>query len=323
MATVTTPTRAVAPTARFALTMDQLHLLQEHCQGVALPAEFFSSWSPELTDDERAWREREAEAGLIEQGLLAANAESTDTGDDADVSGTPLDEITDRVHDALRGFLSIFASPALLIDVRAWNNQRTIVQCTAVLRGYAVQLVRTQRLDEHGANPRNEELVELSAFDLPALVPELLRSLEVVNGERTPASTMASGSLLLPLTKAQGLIEAIRGGRPEIIEGAARELGHPEAVEIAREIAFGIDGGFTFAAQSPITGDAANRQWLLGSSGWFEIAVDLPLEGVGKSDASVIDIVDAGSVRVQSAAASAIVAQVTTAVATLTGGLRG
>ena len=304
----TTPTAPTTP-ARFGLTVDQLHLLQSRCPGITLPAEFHSAWGAEVPENERDERMLVAELGLIDQGLL--RAAPTDA---------PTDDFAARVHPAVLGFLGLFTEPALLLAVHSWGGGRTIVQTIAVRAGFAASLVRGQRLDDHGTHPANEDAVELSAFPVSALIGETLRSLvrlEPQTGTTTPRGRPAS--VVLPLTQAQGMIGAIRTGSAEIIHAAALEVGLPQAEQVLAGAAFGIDAGYSVAATS-LTGDTLAVHWFRSADGWFQMSADTPL--VGRIE-STVDFVDSSRVRIDTTGPAAITGQVTTAIGSLLGVLRG
>ena len=304
----TTPTAPTTP-ARFGLTVDQLHLLQSRCPGITLPAEFHSAWGAEVPENERDERMLVAELGLIDQGLL--RAAPTDA---------PTDDFAARVHPAVLGFLGLFTEPALLLAVHSWGGGRTIVQTIAVRAGFAASLVRGQRLDDHGTHPANEDAVELSAFPVSALIGETLRSLvrlEPQTGATTPRGRPAS--VVLPLTQAQGMIGAIRTGSAEIIHAAALEVGLPQAEQVLAGPAFGIDAGYSVTATS-LTGDTLAVHWFRSADGWFQMSADTPL--VGRIE-STVDFVDSSRVRIDTTGPAAITGQVTTAIGSLLGVLRG
>jgi len=312
MAFTTNAPRSTPTTpARFGLTVDQLQLLQTRCPGITLPPEFHSAWAADVTDDERAERMLVAELGLIDQGLLRAAPAQTDTPD----------HFAARVHPAVLGFLGLFTEPALLMAVHSWGGGRTIVQTIAVRAGFAASLVRGQRLDDHGSHPANEDAVELSAFPVTALISETLRSLVRLEPQGTPAQPASSpaGVAVLPLTLAQGMIGAIRTGDPEIIHAAALKVGVPRAEPVVGRAAFGIDAGYSVGAAS-LTGDALAVHWFRSPGGWFELSADTPL--VGQIESS-IDFVDSSRVRIATTSPAAIVGQVTTAIGSLVGVLRG
>lgn len=299
MVTTTTPAPS---TVRFMLTMDQLHVI-EQATGIAFPPEFRSSWSAGIPATERTRRESAAEAGLVTSGILTPGA----------------GEINDRLHPAVRGFLELFADAALLLGVRAWDSKRTFVHTIGVRAGHGVALLRTQRLDDHGANPRNEDVVELAAFSVSAVVHETLRSLGALDVGSAP-SGRERGSIVLPMTEAQGLIEAIRTGRDEIIEGAVRQVGIPDAARILDGVGYGVDAGYSATVQSLFSQDVASLHWFRGSAGWYEVALDTP---EGAASLSAIELADATRVRVETSDTTAISAKVLTAFATMAGVLRG
>ncbi|QYF72688.1 hypothetical protein [Cryobacterium sp. PAMC25264] len=300
--------------ARFGLTVDQLHLLQVECAGLAIPPEFRSEWADEVPADERAERMHAAEMGLIDQGLLrAASALSpnTDAGAEPDFAA--------RVHPAVLSFLGLFTEPALLLTVHSWGGGRTILQTIAVRAGFAASLVRGQRLNDRGAEPRNEDAVELSAFPVAALISEALRALIRLQPQDDDTPDTPAGSVVLPLTLAQGMIGAIRTQNPEIIHAAALQVGVPQAERVLEGAAFGIDAGNTLAATS-LTGDTVAVHWFRGTTGWFQLSADTPVVGRIESTA---DFVDSSRVRISTTNTAAIVGQVTTAVGSLLGVLRG
>lgn len=323
MAFSTAATAAPTTPARFGLTADQLHLLQSNCPGLTLPAEFHSAWGAEVPDDERAERMLVAELGLIDQGLL--RAATTGTPADAPTGNAP-DDFAARVHPAVLGFLGLFTEPALLLAVHSWGGGRTIVQTIAVRAGFAASLVRGQRLDDHGTHPANEDAVELSAFPATALIGETLRSLVRLEPKNTqnslntpPAPHGRPAAVVLPLTLAQGMIGAIRTGTPEIIHAAALEVGLPQAAQVLEGPAFGIDAGYSVTASS-LTGDTLAVHWFRSAAGWFQLSADTPL--VGRIE-STIDFVDSSRVRIETTGPAAITGQVTTAIGSLLGVLRG
>ncbi|WP_104165777.1 hypothetical protein [Cryobacterium sp. N22] len=308
MAFSTTPTSPTTP-ARFGLTVDQLHLLQSRCPGITLPGEFHSAWGAEVGDNERDERMLVAELGLIDQGLL--RAAPTDA---------PTDDFAARVHPAVLGFLGLFTEPALLLAVHSWGGGRTIAQIIAVRAGFAASLVRGQRLDDHGSHPANEDAVELSAFPVSALIGETLRSLVRLEPKTsTPTPRGRPASVVLPLTLAQGMIGAIRTGSPEIIHAAALEVGLPQSEQVLTGPSFGIDAGYSVAATS-LTGDALAVHWFRSADGWFQLSADTPL--VGRIE-STVDVVDSSRVRIDTTGPAAITGQVTTAIGSLLGVLRG
>ena len=327
MAFSTAPSQAAPTTpARFGLTADQLHLLQSRCPGLTLPAEFRSAWGADVPESERDERMLVAELGLIDQGLLrpppaATQAEATDASTaatpstDANTSAFPA-----RVHPAVLGFLGLFTDPALHLTVHSWGGGRTILQAVAVRAGFAASLVRGQRLDDHGTHPANEDAVELSAFPVTALVGETLRSLVRLEPKNTPTPPQARpAAVVLPLTLAQGLIGAIRAGSPELIHAAALEVGVPQAEQVLDGPAFGINAGYSVSATS-LTGDTLAVHWFRSSAGWFQMSADTPL--VGRIE-STVDFVDSSRVRIQTTGPAAITGQVTTAIGSLLGVLRG
>ena len=317
MAFTTNAPRSTPTTpARFGLTVDQLQLLQTRCPGITLPPEFHSAWAADVTDDERAERMLVAELGLIDQGLLRPAPAGAQTAGDAP---TPA-AFPARVHPAVLGFLGLFTEPALHLTVHSWGDGRTILQAVAVRAGFAASLVRGQRLDDHGSHPANEDAVELSAFPVTALVSESLRSLVRLEPKNTPTAPQARpAAVVLPLTLAQGLIGAIRTGSPEIIHAAALEVGRPQAEQVLEGPAFGINAGYSVCATS-LTGDILAVHWFRSAAGWFQMSADTPL--VGRIE-STVDFVDSSRVRIQTTGPAAITGQVTTAVGSLLGVLRG
>ena len=239
-----------------------------------------------------------------------------------DVEDAPVGASTgaERVNPAVRAYLGLFADPALTVSVRSWGGGRTYLHEVAVLSGHATSLVRTQRLDDRGQNPLNEDSVELSAFTFPELIGELLRSLREIDTGR-PAGAVANGSIELPLTELQGLITAIRSDRPGIIEGAMQEVAISAAsLPIVRAASFGIDAGFTVFARSRATGDQFSSHWFRANSGWFELALSTPpVDSVTSS----IEFADRSRVRLSTRGSEAIVATVITAIGTLGGALHG
>jgi hypothetical protein len=301
--------------ARFGLTVDQLNLLESECADLTLPPEFSSRWSGDVSADERADRMRAAEIGLIDQGLVRPTAAVSPR------TSVP-DGVAARVHPALMGYLALFSEPALQLAVHSWGSGRTIVQALAVRSGFAVSLVRGQRLDGQGTNPLNEDAVELSAFAVPHLVSELLRSLvrlEPADPSAAPSSAQA-GSVVLPLTVAQGLVTAVRTGNQDLIRAAALTSGIPEDARIADAAASAIDAGYSVVAQS-LTGDSLAVHWFRGENGWIGLSLDTP--SVGDDIESTVQFADSSRVRIATSSPAAIVGQITTAVGTLTGVLRG
>jgi len=317
MAFSTAPSQAAPTTpARFGLTADQLHLLQSRCPGLTLPAEFHSAWGDDVAQSDRDERMLVAELGLIDQGLLRPAPADTQTAGDAP---TP-EAFPARVHPAVLGFLGLFTEPALHLTVHSWGGGRTILQAIAVRTGFAASLVRGQRLDDHGSHPANEDAVELSAFPVTALVGETLRSLVRLEPRNTPTTPQARpAAVVLPLTLAQGLIGAIRTGSPEIIHAAALEVGLPQAEQVLEGPAFGINAGYSVCATS-LTGDTLAVHWFRSAAGWFQMSADTPL--VGRIE-STVDFVDSSRVRIQTTGPAAITGQVTTAIGSLLGVLRG
>jgi hypothetical protein len=296
-------TTAPAPsTVRFMLTMDQLHVI-EQATDIAFPPEFRSSWSAGFPAAERARRESAAEAGLVTAGILAPGVGSID----------------DRLHPAVRGFLELFADAALLLGVRAWDANRTFVHTIAVRAGHGVALLRTQRLDDRGANPRNEDVVELAAFSVSAAVHETLRSLGALDSGSVPVGRERA-SIVLAMTEAQGVIEAIRTGRDEIIEAAVRQVAIPDAARILDGVGFGVDAGYSATVKSLFSQDVASLHWFRGSAGWYEVALDTPERA---ASLSAIELADATRVRVDTSDTAAISAKVLTVFATMAGALRG
>ncbi|POH70113.1 hypothetical protein C3B61_00380 [Cryobacterium zongtaii] len=317
MAFSTAPISPTTP-ARFGLTADQLHLLQSRCPDLTLPAEFYSDWAAEVPEIERAERMLVAELGLIDQGLLRAAPTDTPTAAPID---THSDTFAARVHPAVLGFLGLFTEPALLLAVHSWGGGRTIVQTIAVRAGFAASLVRGQRLDDHGGHPANEDAVELSAFPVSALIGETLRSLVRLEPKKRPRPPhgRSAAAVVLPLTLAQGMIGAIRTGNPEIIHAAALTVGLPQAEQVLEGPAFGIDAGYSVAATS-LTGDSLAVHWFRSAAGWFQMSADTPL--VGRIE-STVDFVDSSRVRIETTGPAAITGQVTTAIGSLLGVLRG
>ena len=322
MAFSTAPSQAAPTTpARFGLTADQLHLLQSRCPGLTLPVEFHSAWGDDVPQSDRDERMLVAELGLIDQGLLRpapADATAVPAGDAHVPDAT--EAFPARVHPAVLGFLGLFTEPALHLTVHSWGGGRTILQAIAVRAGFAASLVRGQRLDDHGSQPANEDAVELSAFPVTALVGETLRSLVRLEPRNTPPAPQARpAAVVLPLTLAQGLIGAIRTGSPEIIHAAALEVGLPQAEQVLEGPAFGINAGYSVCATS-LTGDTLAVHWFRSAAGWFQMSADTPL--VGRIE-STVDFVDSSRVRIQTTGPAAITGQVTTAIGSLLGVLRG
>ncbi|ANP73932.1 hypothetical protein [Cryobacterium arcticum] len=305
-----TPRTPTSP-ARFGLTVDQLQLLQTRCPGLTIPPEFHSEWNADVPADEQAERMHAAELGLIDQGLLRPAPAGAD--------------FAARVHPAVLGFLGLFTEPALLLAVHSWGGRRTIVQTIAVRAGFAASLVRGQRLDEHGTHPVNEDAVELSAFPVTALIREALRSLVRLEPRGSaPRAAAPAAAVVLPLVLAQGLIGALRTGNSEIIHAAAVEVGLPNAGQVVGRAAFGIDAGYSVVARS-LTGDTLAVHWFRSADGWFQLSADTPLLSTPNQTGtpSTRDVVDSSRVRLQTTTPAAITAQVTTAVGTLLGVLRG
>ena len=197
-----------AAPARFILSFDQLHVLEAQA-ALPIPLEFHTEWGEKMTAEEGDCREADALSGLTAMGLLVPAQHSS--------------SVADRVNPAVRAYLRLFADPGLHVSVCSWGGGRTYVHSVAVLSGYATALIRTQRLDDYGRTPRNEDLVEFSAFAFPALIGELLRSLREIDSARL-AVAESHGSIVLPLTELGGLITAIRSDRPETIDGAFNRI---------------------------------------------------------------------------------------------------
>lgn len=294
-----------AAPARFMLSFDQLHVLEAQA-ALPIPLEFHTEWGEEVTDEEGDRREADAIGGLAAMGFL--------------VPAKHASSIADRVNPAVRAYLGLFADPSLHVSVRSWGGGRTYVHSVAVLSGYATALIRTQRLDDHGQNPRNEDLVEFSAFAFPALIGELLRSLREIDSAR-PALAESHGSIVLPLTELGGLITAIRSDRPETIDGAFDRVAiNAGSVPIARAASFGIDAGFTLSARSLATGDQFSSHWFRSDSGWFELALSIPpFDSVNSS----VELTDRSRVRLSTHGSESTVAAVILAIGTLAGVIRG
>lgn len=290
--------------SRFLLSMDELHLLETHCVAVVLPSEFRTEWGAETSEVERAARSERAEQSLIVRGLLA-------------VSPDPDIDWTGRLPLAFSTFLAFFSDPAMIVSVHAWDRGRTWIQTVAIVRGFAVSLVRSQRLNEAGIEPRNEDAVELSAYSISHLVPELLRTFVAVDSNSTSKSAVQPHrSIILPLTVAQGIIQAIRTGRPEMVEAVAREANAFESVSLLEEVAFSLDCGFSVVAHSLVADDQVARHWFRSPDGWFELAVESPDVS---AQTSSVEFVDSSRVQVASSNAAAVVAALTITVGFMTG----
>lgn len=240
-------------TFRRLLTMDQLTMLQ-HWAAIVLPVEFRSEWMSELDPAERQAREVEAERGLVGLGFASA-------GD------TPL---ADRLAPPIAAWLSLFANPATVVTVRAWNHERTIIQTIAMVAGFAAQLIRTQRRGLDG--PANEDAVEFAAYAVTELTAQLMRA-STLGGDDVPGAAEPRWATL-PMTDMQAIVDALYTGDAGLVEAVARRQASLASVIPIDRAAEAIDGGYVVAVVQGADAPRASRNWFHGNRGWFELSVD-------------------------------------------------
>ena len=281
---------------RIEVTVDELRVLA-HALALELPAEFDAHWTDAVPATQRTERDAVARDSLAARGLLDAHGSPTSAGS------------------AVSGFLRLHSEPGLRVLVHAWSQRRTVIQTISVVAGFATSLVRTQRLDEHGEHPEDEDAVEFCAFASDGLVAETLRALALTTEQQ---SGSAAASVVLPMTAAQALVEAHRTGGGDIVEGVARQIGLADAAATTQGLAFAIDAGYRVELSRAQGSDAFT--WLRTRAGWFELGVALPDDAL---DGSPVLAADAGLVSIASMPVSAIAARVTVAIGTLMGVLHG
>ena len=160
-----TRTRPAPATAAFLLTADELHVLEHRTPHLVLPPAFHTEWGSDVPPAEVREREQGAVAGLRERRLLAR-------GDDS----LP-DDLTADIDPDFAAFLSMPQFATAAVDSSCWSLDRTAIQSVSVIGAHALALLRTQRVDhsdaslaEHGTAARDEDAIEIRAFDTASMM---------------------------------------------------------------------------------------------------------------------------------------------------------
>jgi hypothetical protein len=309
----TTRTRPAPAAAAFLLSADELHVLEHRTPHILLPAAFRTEWGPEVSPSEIGERERRAVARLRDRRLLAP-------GDDA----LPTD-LTASIDPDFAAFLSMPQFATAAVDSSSWTLDRTAVQSVSVIGANALALLRTQRVDhsdaavaEHGRAARDEDGVEIRAFESAGLAQQLLRPLSALHDVPDPRGR-PSEVVVLPLTDAETLVLALRQDRPDVLSGVVAQLHSPHAAALLGGLAKRIDGGFRLDALSRL-GSPARRwtdTWLRSSDGWVAVSVDTPDPHASGMDAGVL--AEGARVAVRAVRRADIVAEVLTIAAQIQG----
>jgi hypothetical protein len=309
----TTRTRPAPAAAAFLLSADELHVLEHRTPHILLPAAFRTEWGPEVSPSEIGERERRAVARLRDRRLLAP-------GDDA----LPTD-LTASIDPDFAAFLSMPQFATAAVDSSSWTLDRTAVQSVSVIGANALALLRTQRVDhsdaavaEHGRAARDEDGVEIRAFESTGLAQQLLRPLSALHDVPDPRGRPRE-VVVLPLADAETLVLALRQDRPDVLAGVVAQLHSPHAAALLGGLAKRIDGGFRLDALSRL-GSPARRwtdTWLRSSDGWVAVSVDTPDPNASGMDPGVL--AEGARVAVRAVRRADIVAEVLTIAAQIQG----
>ncbi|MGG7509251.1 hypothetical protein [Plantibacter sp. YIM 135249] len=264
-----------ASAAAFLLSADELHVLESRSPHIVLPAAFSTRWESSLDPAEIDARERTAVERLTSRGILSAGSAAT-----SHTSPIPAD-LTDRVNPDFGRFISIPQFATVTIDATSWTLDRTAVQSISALGGFAVELLRTQRVDHtrvadgKGAAAQDEDAVEIRAFTIDGVADQLLRPLTAWD-DSTERPGRTRETVVLSLIDAEALVLALRDARPEVLAAVLDRLQSPGASAVFGGIAARIDGGFRFDLLSRVSGSRMTRVWLRSADGWVAVAIDHP-----------------------------------------------
>jgi hypothetical protein len=341
----TTRTRPAPAAAAFLLSADELHVLEHRTPHILLPAAFRTEWGPEVSPSEIGERERRAVARLRDRRLLAPGDDALPTDLTASIDpdfaaflsmpqfATAASEWSTRW---VRSSASAFATPSsslaalpcsatAAVDSSSWTLDRTAVQSVSVIGANALALLRTQRVDhsdaavaEHGRAARDEDGVEIRAFESAGLAQQLLRPLSALHDVPDPRGR-PSEVVVLPLADAETLVLALRQDRPDVLSGVVAQLHSPHAAALLGGLAKRIDGGFRLDALSRL-GSPARRwtdTWLRSSDGWVAVSVDTPDPHASGMDPGVL--AEGARVAVRAVRRADIVAEVLTIAAQIQG----
>ncbi|MGG7464626.1 hypothetical protein [Plantibacter sp. YIM 135347] len=270
-----------ASAAAFLLSADELHVLESRSPHIVLPAAFSTRWESSLDPAEIDARERTAVERLTSRGILSAGSAGT-AGSAATSHTTPIPaDLTDRVNPDFGRFISIPQFATVTIDATSWTLERTAVQSISALGGFAVELLRTQRVDHtrvadgKGAAAQDEDAVEIRAFTIDGVADQLLRPLTAWD-DSTERPGRPRETVVLSLIDAEALVLALRDARPEVLAAVLDRLQSPGASAVFGGIAARIDGGFRFDLLSRVSGSRMTRVWLRSADGWVAVAIDHP-----------------------------------------------
>lgn len=281
-----TRTRPAPAAAAFLLTADELHVLEHRTPHLVLPRAFHTEWGSDMTPQEIREREVRAVARLRDRRLLARSDEALP------------DDLTAAVDPDFAAFLSMPQFATAAIDSSCWTLDRTAVQSVSVIGAHALALLRTQRVDhsdaalaEYGAAARDEDGVEIRAFDTAGLAQQLLRPLSALHDVPDPRGR-STDVVVLPLADAEALVLALRQDRPDVVGAVVERLQSPQAAVLFGGVAQRVDGGFRLDALSR-AGVPLRRwtdTWLRSADGWVAVSIDTPdLEAAGMDPSTVAE----------------------------------
>ncbi|MBF4568325.1 hypothetical protein ITJ57_06030 [Plantibacter sp. VKM Ac-2880] len=309
----TTRTRPAPAAAAFLLSADELHVLEHRTPHLVLPHAFHTEWGSEVSPEEIRERELRAVTRLRERRLLAH-------GD----GGVP-DDLTADVDPDFAAFLSMPQFATAAVDASCWTLDRTAIQSVSVIGAHALALLRTQRVDhsdaslaEYGTAARDEEAIEIRAFDTAGLAQQLLRPLSALH-DVPDSRGRSTEAVVLPLADAEALVIALRQDRPDVVGAVVDQLHSPQAASLLGGLAKRIDGGFRLDALSRL-GSPARRwtdTWLRSSDGWVAVTVDTPDIDPASTDPTAV--AEASRVSLRAVRRADIVAEVLTIAAQIQG----
>jgi hypothetical protein len=307
----TTRTRPAPAAAAFLLSADELHVLEHRTPHLVLPHAFHTEWGSEVSPEEIRERELRAVARLRERRLLAHG------------NGGVPDDLTADVDPDFAAFLSMPQFATAAVDASCWTLDRTAIQSVSVIGAHALALLRTQRVDhsdaslaEHGTAARDEDAIEIRAFDTAGLAQQLLRPLSALH-DVPDSRGRSTDVVVLPLADAEALVLALRQDRPDVI-GAVVDHS-PQAASLLGGLAKRIDGGFRLDALSRL-GSPARRwtdTWLRSSDGWVAVTLDTPDIDPASTDPTAV--AEASRVSLRAVRRADIVAEVLTIAAQIQG----
>lgn len=310
----TNPSRGHHPSASaavFTLTADELHVLESRSPHIVLPAAFTSRWEPTLDQAEVDARERTAVELLTGRGILTSPV---------DAGQIPAD-LTDRVNPDFGRFISIPQFATVTIDATSWTLDRTAVQSISALGGFALELLRTQRVDHAraaagaGDAAQDEDIVEVRAGRIDGVAEQLLRPISAWDDTAEPAGRPRE-TVVLSLVDAEALVLALRDARPDVLAGVLDRLQSPGAAAVFGGLAARIDAGFRFDLLDRVSGTRMTRVWLRSTDGWVAVAIEHPDI---TPDTSTEAFRDGTSVAVRAVGRADIVAEVLSLGVILTG----